>query len=342
MQRADQRDFYRCNGKRYDPMLCDFDLPLGSTFYPVGFPLHLATNSPDVMESAQEAWGAWDRAFDTEPIEFRVVVQAGGEVAEAPAYRVHAGLLSFVSDAHNFATADARTLTASLFLSEKTVADHAVFRWLFLEAMAYMLLTQRYVVSLHAACVARDGAGILLCGGSGAGKSTLSVACARAGFTFLSDDCTWILTGTDTPAALGKPHQARLRGDAARHFPELKGFPARTPPNGKLSMEVPTSMFAEVRTASKIGVSTLVFLNRDGQSPARIEGMAPEEAAALLLQDLPSYGPEVNAIHERTIGRLASLPAWRLTYSSLDDGIRVLSELPPLPHGRGSVTEPRA
>jgi hypothetical protein len=324
MQTADERHFYRCNGKRYDPMLCDVDLPLGGAFYPAGFPLHLTTNSAEVMESAHEAWGAWDRAFDTAPLNFRVVVQPGGEMAAAPAYRIQAGLLSVVTDAHNFAAANIRTLTASFFLSEKTCADHAVLRWLFLEAMAYMLLTQHYVVSLHAACVGHAGDGILLCGGSGAGKSTLSVACARAGFTFLSDDCTWVLTGTDTPVAIGKPHQARLRADAARHFPELQGFPARALPNGKLSMEVPTSLLAQIRTARQAEVSRLIFLERDGQGAASIERVAPEEAAALLLEDLPSCGPEVNAIHERTIGMLAKLPAWRLTYSGLEDAIRLL------------------
>ena len=325
MQTADERHFYRCKGPRYDPTLSDVDLPLGGAFYPAGFPLRLATNSRDVMEAAREAWGAWSREFDTEPLHFRVVVQADGEVAAAPAYRVQAGLLSFVSDAQNFATADSRTLTASFFLSEKTCADHTLLRWLFLEAMAYMLLTQRYVVSLHAACVAHNGSGILLCGRSGAGKSTLSVACARAGFTFLSDDCTWILTGTDAPIAIGKPHQARLRGDGARHFPELQGFPARALPNGKLSMEVPTSLLAGVRTLRHVAVSSLVFLDREGEGAARIEKMAPDEIATHLLADLPSYGPEVNAVHERTIGILASLPAWRLTYSALEDGVRLLS-----------------
>jgi hypothetical protein len=319
--------FYDCKDKRFDPTLSDVDLPLTGVFYPAGFPLRLATNSRDVMEAACEAWGTWDSAFDTEPLEFRVVVQPEGELAAAPAYRVQAGLLSFVADAHNFATADIRTLTASFFLSEKTCADHALLRWLFLEAMAYMLLTQRYVVSLHAACVARDGAGILLCGRSGAGKSTLSVACARAGFTFLSDDCTWILTGTDAPLAIGKPHQARLRGDAARHFPELDGVPARVLPNGKLSMEVPTSLFAGIQTARQVAVSRLVFLERGGQAEVRTGRVAAEEAASLLLQDLPSYGPGVNAVHERTVQKLASLPAWRLKYSRLEDAVQSLKDL---------------
>jgi hypothetical protein len=326
MEASEQPHFYPCKG-RYDPLLSDIDLPLEGTFHPAGFPLHLATNSRDVLEAACEAWGAWDRAFHTDPLRFRVVVRPPGAVAAAPVYFAQSGLLSCVADAHNFASADTRTLSASFLLSEKTCADHALLRWLFLDAMAYMLLTQRYVLSLHAACVAHRESGILLCGRSGAGKSTLSVACARSGFTFLSDDCTWILTGTDSPVAIGKPHQARLRADAARHFPELEGVPARALPNGKLSMEVPTSLLAGVHTARKIGVGTLVFLDRTSDGAAQVKRMDSSEAAALLLQDLPSYGPEVNAAHERTVGILAALPAWRMSYRKLADAIRLLSEL---------------
>ena len=237
---------------------------------------------------------------------------------------MHAGLLSFIGDRDNFATADIARLNAGIFVSQQTAADRTLLRWLFLDAMAYMLLTQRYVVSLHAACVARDGAAILLCGRSGAGKSTLSVACARAGFAFLADDCTWVLTGTDTPIAIGKPHQARLRGDAARHFPELDGFPSRALPNGKLSMEVATSMLTGVTTARQAPVGRVVFLDRHGEGEARVETMPSAEVQALLLADLPSYGPEVNAAHEYTVALLSNLPAHRLTYGSLSDAIRLL------------------
>jgi serine kinase of HPr protein (carbohydrate metabolism regulator) len=325
MPTADDRYFYRCKGERYDPMLSGVDLPLRGTFYPAGFPLHLATNSRDTMDAAGEAWGSWKPAFDRAPLAFRVVVRPEGEVSAAPVYRVQAGLLSFIADPHNFATADTRTLTAIFFVSEKTAADHTLLRWLFLEAMAYMLLTQCYVVSMHAGCVARGGGAILLCGSSGAGKSTLSVACARAGFTFLSDDCTWVLTGTDRRIAIGKPHQARLRADAARHFPELAGLPARALPNGKLSMEVPTSLLTGVHTVPQAEIGTLVFLDRQTAGPARFETMAGGEVSTLLLRDLPSYGPEVDAVHERTVAILAALPAFRLTYSSLPDAIRILT-----------------
>ena len=220
--------------KRIDPLLCDLDLGLSGTFYPAGFPLRIATNSPHVMQAAAESWALVRREFDTPPMEFRVVVQPEGELAAEPTFRKQLHLLSLVSDAHNFATGDSRTLSATFHLAEATAADRDWMRWFYLEAMAYLLLTQRYVVSVHAACVAYDGAGILICGKSGSGKSTLSFACARAGFTYVSDDSTWFLTGSEDRVAIGKPHQLRFRHDVARHFPELAGYIASAHPNGKL------------------------------------------------------------------------------------------------------------
>jgi hypothetical protein len=312
---------------RIDPLLCDLDLARSGTFYPAGFPLHIATNSRHVMEAASESWAPCRRAFDTPPLEFRVVVEPEGDLAQEPTFRMQGHLLSFVSDAHNFATGDSRTLTASFHLAEATAADYPWLRWFYLEAMTYLLLTQRYVVSIHAACVATNGAGILICGKSTSGKSTLSFACARAGFTYVSDDSTWFLTGSEDRIAIGKPHQVRFRHDVARHFPELAGYIASTHPNGKLTIEVPTSLFPAIRTADRCPIRCLVFLDRESGGPARLGPMPYADAVASLLADMPSYGPEVNATQERTIHSLAALPSWQLTYRTFDEAIRLLSEL---------------
>jgi hypothetical protein len=314
--------------KRIDPLLCDFDLALSGTFHPAGFPLHIATNSPHVLEAAAESWAPFRREFDTPPMEFRVVVEASGEPAAEPTFRMQRHLLSFVSDAHNFATGDSLTLSASFHLSEITAADRAWLRWFYLESMAYMLLTQRYLVSLHAACVASNGAGILICGKSGAGKSTLSFACARAGFTYVADDCTWLLVGSEDRIAIGKPHQVRFRHDVERHFPELESYLASAHPNGKLSIEVPTNLFPAMRTAGRCPIRCLVFPDRESDGPARVERMPSADAVALLLADMPSYGAAVNATHEKTIHSLTGLPAWRLRYRTLEDAVRLLSEIP--------------
>jgi hypothetical protein len=316
---------------RIDPLLCDIELALSATFHPVGFPLHLTTNSQHVLDGAAESFAPFRREFDTPPLDFRVVVESpvepsGGPSTE-PRVRKQGRHLHFVSDAHNFAAGDCVTLAATFNLSAATAADHPRLRSFYLEALAYMLLTQRYVVSLHAGCVARKGEGILICGRSASGKSTLSFACARAGFTFVADDCTWLPLDSSL-VAIGKPHMVRFRPDAARHFPELEGHLAGLRPNGKLSIEVPTSLFPGVRTAGRCPIRRLVFLDRESDGPARLDRMRPGDAVPPLLADLPSYGPEVNAAHETAIHQLASLPAWRLRYRTLDDAIRLLSELP--------------
>jgi hypothetical protein len=313
--------------KRIDPLLGDAELALSEMFYPAGFPLRLATNSRDVLDAAGQSWGLFQKEFDTPAMEFRVLVEPGGQVAAEPTFRKQGHLLLYVSDAHNFAVGDSRTLSAGFNLSQATAAEGAGLRWFYLEAMAYMLLTQRYVVSLHAGCVARNGGGILICGPSGAGKSTLAFACARAGLTYVSDDCTRLLAGSAERMAIGNPHRVRFRQDAARHFPELGGYLAATLPNGKFSIELPTSVFPAIDTASLCPIRALVFLDRAGDGPPRAERMRAEDVAESLIEELPSYGPEVNAMHETAIHGLTGLPAWRLRYASLDDGVRLLSEL---------------
>ena len=71
-----------------------------------------------------------------------------------------------------------------------------------------------------------------------------------------------------------------------------------------------------------------MFIDRESDGPARVERMPPEDVVESMLADMPSYGPEVNATHEKTIHSLSRLPAWQLRYRSLDDAIRLLSEIP--------------
>ena len=126
----------------------------------------------------------------------------------------------------------------------------------------------------------------------------------------------------------------RFRQDVGRHFPELASHFASAHPNGKMSIEVPTrSVSGGAHGAARCRVRCLAFLDRGGEGAARIERMAPEEAAASLLAEMPSYGAEVNAVHEKTIADLTLLPAWRVHFHELDDAIRLLMEIPALPEG---------
>lgn len=302
-------------------------LPFAERYYPAGFPLELTTNSPDVLQAAEESWGRWPSEHARRPLRLRVVVSPAGARAGAPSFRRYDRLMCVVSDSDNFAIADLNSLEACLFVSARTAADRAWLRWFFLDALAYVLLAQRYTVPVHAACVARQKAGVLLCGRSGAGKSTLSFACARAGWTFLSDDGTWLLPNQKESTAIGRPFHARFRPDAPRWFPELEGFPQSVRPDGKVSIEIPLQQFPKIQTARNSRISSVVLLDRRPGSQAFVREISPVEAVDFLSEEIRSYGEDVDRRNERTLRKLAGVPAYRLRYDGLDRGVELLSEL---------------
>ncbi len=314
---------------RPDPLLGETELPFADVFHPLGFRLDLASNSRGVLEAASEAWGLYAAEFACEPVRLRVIVQPEGGLAPEPCFRAQGTLFAVVSDRDNFGTFDSGAFSGFCVVSAATAAHHAWFRWSFLESIVYMLLTQRYVVPIHAACIARGERGVLLCGPSGAGKSTLAYACARTGWTYVCDDATLLLAGAADRMAIGRPHQVRFREDAPKLFPELAGRAVKLRPNGRLAMEVPMSALPEIRTASRCRIEQIVFLDRRAGAQAEARPVGGTAAVESLLADMPSYGPEVNALHESTLRQLERVPAWRMRYEGLEEGIALLSDLEP-------------
>jgi len=76
---------------------------------------------------------------------------------------------------------------------------------------------------VHAGCAALDGRGVLLCGDSGAGKSTLTYALARAGWAYVTDDCSFLLNCGKRRMVTGNCNQVRFRPSAGELFPEVAG-----------------------------------------------------------------------------------------------------------------------
>jgi len=309
----------------HDPLLHDVDLPLTATFHPLGFPVEIAANSPHVLEAASEGWSLYQPEFTARPIQLRIVVQPTGDLAPKPVFRSQRHFFSIVSDRDNFAFYDSATLFGYCFVSEKTAAEHDWFRFYFLETMVYMLLAQQHAMQVHAACVATGDSGVLLGGSSGAGKSTLSWACARAGWTYITDDGAWLLPNSDI--VLGRCHTVRLRDDAPSLFPELGSFLWRARPSGKVSIEIPVSTFPQIRAASKCRASCVVLLDRRRGVQAHAEPAHEEEVIDVLLRDIPSYGGEVRARYENAVRILLVRPAHRMIYDNLDQAIRLLFQL---------------
>jgi hypothetical protein len=235
-------------------------------------------------------------------------------------------LYSLVADVDNQALLDLKTCTSFAWLTKTAVENRLYLRYNFLEKIVYLLLGSSFVTDIHAACISKNGKGILLLGDSGAGKSTLAYACAREGWTYTSDDTSYLINDSDVPRVIGHSHRARFRPSARSLFPELNGRALTQRLEGKPSIEVPISELPVLRTATEASVDSIVVLNRQLTGETRIISLPSGSATKLMRHDLYSAG-EIRAKHARILEALWDVPTFELEYCDLQDGVCALEAL---------------
>lgn len=234
--------------------------------------------------------------------------------------------MSIVSDSENFAVCDHTRNFAFCRLSAAAAQNRAFTGYYFLQAIANYSLTQLYLTPVHGACVSRNGRGVLLCGESGAGKTSLAYYCARNGWTYISDNESWLLRPEGT-LLLGAPDRIRFRDSALELFPELKGRRATMHPNGKMSIVVAPESMSGIAVAGQCSVDYVVFLARQTGGVATIRPLSPESVSGYLLSELPIYEESIRAEQRATLERIARLNPVELRYSSLGDALERLENL---------------
>lgn len=311
-----------------DPLLSEFVLPLRATYYPLGFPLELATNSQEVMEAASQRWGLFSQAFEEIPVRICLGVSQSDsdQLPPTSVYRSREHLMSMFADAENFAICDFNQGFAFGWTTRAVAANHPVLRYRFLNPVGFMLLEHRALAPLHCALIARNGCGVALFGESLAGKSTLAYACARAGWTFISDDGSHLVRSSSDRYAIGDPYTIRLREDAKQLFPELADRLTATRPNGKIGMEILTRDLP-VAIAPGCSIDHVVFLNRNEPGPARILRYSKDEVLVSCERHVCFGTSEVRAAQVRCYRRLAGAGVWEMRYNDLDDAIVRLEQL---------------
>jgi hypothetical protein len=91
-----------------------------------------------------------------------------------------------------------------------------------LQTILYWWLARRGGQLLHCAGVGMPEGGLLLAGRGGSGKSVASLACLRAGLTFLGDD--YVLVRADPPPfAQSLYNSVKVNADQLPKFPEFSG-----------------------------------------------------------------------------------------------------------------------
>jgi hypothetical protein len=129
-------------------------------------------------------------------IELRLAARrAAADAAEPPPVitQAGAGLLCGVIDSSNYAIVAPAQYRALVVASEDMLESPYHLRYELIEFAVFMLAARALgLVSLHAACVGRQGRGVLLLGASGSGKSTLALCSLLQGLELLAEDAVFV------------------------------------------------------------------------------------------------------------------------------------------------------
>jgi hypothetical protein len=308
--------------------------PFQADVFPCGFLLRIKSNHPSVIEIAQDTWSCFAPKFSAQPLELRFIVSDGTQAPFGPEplhdaiFRAQNNLLAAVADAHNSALCDLRAGFGVAHVSEAAVLDRDYLRYTFLEALAYTLLDAQHVVAVHAACVATNGCGFLLFGDSGAGKSSLAYACARRGWTYISDDCAFVLRRTSDRVVVGNPRLFRFRPAASMLFPEINGPMSLR--NRKPTIEIESAALPSIDTATGCTINQIVFLNRCLQEDL-VAVLRPVSQQECWRRISPRHAwPAELCIEperENTLKALLGAPALQLNYAHCAPAVEALNQV---------------
>jgi hypothetical protein len=311
-----------------DALLSNMDLPFKALYFPLGYAIEIVTNDLEVLEAAREGFGHLGSLRSNTPLRISFGISESSAIAcpPEPTHRQFRHLYSFVADPDNQALLDFKTCTASAWLTKSAVSHRRYLRRHFLEKIVYLLVGATFVTELRAACVSKGGKGILLFGESGAGKSTLSYACARSGWTYTSDDTSYLINDADFPRVIGHAHRIRFRPSAVELFPELGNLGITPSVDGDAAIEVPISGLPVQQAAIEADVHAIVYLKRNDGAPAGLVKQPSGTATLWARAELNSAG-EIRARQEKILEKLREVPACELHFSDLETALRLLDQL---------------
>jgi hypothetical protein len=318
----------RVDGRPQDALLSDMYLPLRGTYYPLGFPVDIITNESEVLEAAQESFGHRRLSREGTALQIRIGISEGGcpEPPPEPTRRAFDHMYSLTADTDNHAILDLNTCANFVWLNRSALKSRLYFRSNFLEKVVYLLLGASVVTDIHAACVSKHERGILLCGDSGAGKSTLSYACAKEGWTYTSDDTSYLINGCTSPRVIGHSHRVRFRPAAKALFPELTSYEVTPRMEGKPSIEIQVARLPPMLTANEANVHAIVYLCRHPSATGSLVQLPEGTATERTRNELYSAG-EVRTKHEQILEMLSATPTYDLHYCTLDQALHQLGLL---------------
>ena len=308
----------------------------------LGATIHFESDNEALLRLVDAAYGELPShrfPFDTPElrVELRLVRREGvvhGD--EPPPVRTHsgAGLLCGAMDACNYAMIAAERHSALVVVSEDMLIRHPYHvRYELIEFAVFLLVSRALsLVSLHGACVGKEGRGVLLLGESGAGKSTLSLHALLGSFDFLAEDAVFVHPARMLATGVG--NFFHLRDEALRFVDDeatrqwITESPIIRRRSGVRKFEIDLRHGPGRLAPTPLAIVGVVLIcDRPAAAASRLLSPIPEDdIPALLANDQPyaSARPEwarfVHACQQAGVYRL-----WRGSHP--DEGVAALDAL---------------
>jgi hypothetical protein len=187
------------------------------------------------------------------------------------------------------------------------------------------------LVPLHAACIGREGRGLLLMGGSGAGKSTAALHCLLAGLELLAEDSIFVTP--DTLLATGVANFLHVRHDTLRLVPDpaaarLARSPVIRRRSGVEKLEIDLRRHGRFLLAPRpLALVGSVFLSPQAAPGRELLTALPRNELLERVEAAQPYAAH-QAGWRSFRQRIARLPAYELRRGAHpSEGARVLQEL---------------
>ncbi len=304
-------------------------LPVRFQLRLAGTTCRVATNS-DVVGESLHKWRDGGAEVSESGFRLQVMVrpQTGTDLSR-PHFRGMGHLVFGSFGPANRFIFDLERRTVVATVSEDAARDPPFWDRLLLPIALGVLGAAMGVVPVHSACLSVDGDGLLIAGGSGAGKSTLSVALAKNGFDYLSDDWTYVSLDEGRLVAHGMSAPAKLLPDAADYFPELCAYPVAMALNEELAYELPAAdLGANVKLSCR--ARWFFFLERSMEEGCRLTRVSADESMRYVERSVERLPVELAHIAEARaaiVRQVSRLSCWKLVYGgSPEVAVRGLGE----------------
>ncbi len=308
----------RSRALRQDPLRRFTPTPLSAGFRLMRRHVRLETNSELVLEHSRRALCRYEQATSTLPdFRWRVVSDSKGTL-EPPWPEMTAfsdRTLRFINlGQQSFIAVDTDCREAAAFISENLVKDETGFASIVLSSLFYLSAAKLGLTAVSAACIAREGKGLLLFGVPRSGKTTSCFIASGQGYRFHADQACFLEVENGVLQAWGDFWPAAFHPEALRFFPELAECvrPLIHQGGQYLCIEKDSS---RPGVASSVVPVACVFLEREAADAPRLIPISERNLPRLLEQGVPfkdNSGPDES--RQPVLSALRRLPAYRLLY----------------------------